>query len=94
VIAQAFYLFNSRFLVGASYRVRHLFTNPVAWYATGVLGLLQLGFVYLPFMQQAFGTASLEARHWLVPLAVGAGIFVVVELEKFVQRRWLGARDA
>ncbi len=87
VCAQVFYLFNSRFLLASSWRLDRLFSNPVVWFAITALVLLQLGFVYLPFMQTAFGTVSLELRHWLVPLGVGLAVFTLVEGEKALSRR-------
>jgi magnesium-transporting ATPase (P-type) len=82
VVAQAFYLFNARFLTTSSLRLSLLFTNRAAWLAVGILLLLQLAFVYLPFMNTAFGTTPLELRHWLVPLIIGATIFLIMEMEK------------
>ena len=85
VVAQAFYLFNARFLTTSSLRLDLLFTNRAVWLAVGVLFLLQLAFVYLPPMNSAFGTTPLALRHWLVPLAIGAVVFLIMEMEK----RWL-----
>ncbi|WP_374325584.1 cation-transporting P-type ATPase [Azonexus sp.] len=85
VVAQAFYLFNARFLTTSSLRLDLLFTNRAVWLAVGVLFLLQLAFVYLPLMNSAFGTTPLALRHWLIPLLIGAGIFLIMEMEK----RWL-----
>jgi len=87
VCSQGFYLFNSRFMHASSCRLNRLFTNPVLWFAVATLALLQLGFVYLPFMQIAFGTAPLLLRHWLVPLGVGIAVFYIVEAEKTFWRR-------
>jgi magnesium-transporting ATPase (P-type) len=87
VIAQAFYLFNSRFLVASALDRRRWFSNPAAWVAVGVLLVLQLGFVYLPFMQTWFGTAPLAWRHWLAPLLIGAAVFLLMEAEKAFWRR-------
>jgi magnesium-transporting ATPase (P-type) len=87
VIAQAFYLFNARFLTASSLRLDLMFTNRTVWIAVGVLLLLQLGFVYLPFMNSAFGATPLELRHWLLPLAIGFAIFLIMEMEK----RWSGS---
>jgi magnesium-transporting ATPase (P-type) len=92
VFGQVFYLFNSRFLHEASFQLARLFANRVAWVAVGVLVLLQLGFVYLPFMQALFDTTPLSAGQWLVPLGVGVGVFWVVELEKALLRRRLTRR--
>jgi len=90
VIAQACYLFNSRFLSASSLQLSLLFTNRAAWLATGILLLLQLGFVYLPFMHAWFGTAPLAARHWLVPTLIGLLVFALVEGEKALVRRCAG----
>jgi magnesium-transporting ATPase (P-type) len=88
VFGQVFYLFNSRFLRESSLRLDLLFTNRAVWIAVGILILLQLTFVYAPFMQLWFGTAALELRHWLLPLAVGVMVFLLVEVEKAIVRRF------
>ncbi len=82
VVAQAFYLFNARFLTTSSLRLDLLFTNRAVWLAVSVLFLLQLAFVYLPLMNSAFGTTPLALRHWLIPLLIGGGIFLIMEMEK------------
>jgi magnesium-transporting ATPase (P-type) len=86
VFGQICYLFSARFLREASYPPSRLFANPVAWGAVGVLTLLQLGFVYLPFMNTTFETAPLGIIGWIVPGAIGVMIFAVVEVEKAVMR--------
>jgi magnesium-transporting ATPase (P-type) len=86
VFGEVFYLFNSRFLHESSLTLSRLASNRVAWLAVGVLLVLQLVFVYAPFMNHAFGTVGLEARHWLVPLGVGLAVFFIVEGEKALLR--------
>lgn len=86
VCAQIFYLFNSRFLTDSSLSLRRLLTNPVAWLAVAVLVVLQLLFVYAPFMNTLFGTSPMALRHWLPPLGAGLVVFLVVELEKMLWR--------
>ena len=63
-----------------------MFTNPGAIVSVGLLGLLQLGFVYLPFMNTWFGTTPLPASHWLPPMAIGVLVFLIIEGEKAVLR--------
>jgi magnesium-transporting ATPase (P-type) len=87
VFGQLFYLFNSRFLHESSIGLSRLLANPVAWLMVGVLLLLQLLFVYAPFMHLWFGSASLAARHWLIPIGIGIFVFFAVELEKGLLRR-------
>lgn len=85
VVAQAFYLFNARFLHAASLRPALLFANPAAWIAVAVLLVLQLAFIYLPPLQAAFATTPLDAGHWLLSLLIGGAVFLLMEAEK----RWL-----
>jgi magnesium-transporting ATPase (P-type) len=92
VFGQAFYLFNSRFLSESSLRIELLFTNGIAWLAIGVLVGLQVAFVYTPVMNLWFGSAPLALRHWLVPLGIGFLIFLLVEAEKAVFRRYNGGK--
>ncbi len=87
VLAQAGYLFNSRFLTASSLAPTRLFTNPAAQASVAILALLQLGFVYLPFMNTWFGTTPLALEYWLPPLAIGALVFLVIEAEKALRRR-------
>lgn len=87
VIAQACYLFNSRFLAESSLRWSLLFRNRVAWGAVAVLMLLQLAFVYVPIMQIWFGTANLGLRHWVGGFVVGLFVFLAIELDKALARR-------
>jgi hypothetical protein len=48
--------------------------------------LLQLLFVYAPFMHLWFHTAPLALRDWLLPLGSGIGVFLLVEIEKALAR--------
>jgi magnesium-transporting ATPase (P-type) len=84
VLGQVFFLFNCRFLYASSLRPRLWFTNPVTWIAVGALALLQCLLVYAPFMNLWFHTAPMAARDWLLPTGIGAGIFLLVEIEKAV----------
>jgi calcium-translocating P-type ATPase len=87
VCAQVFYLFNSRFIRESSWHLDRFFTNNVVWFAVLALVILQMTFVYAPFMQTAFGSAPLKVRHWLIPLGVGLAVFLLVEVEKAITRK-------
>lgn len=91
VLGQLFYLFNSRFLRESSLRLGLLFTNRMAWIAVGVLIVLQLLFVYVPFLNVWFHSAPIAPRDWLLPIGIGLAIFLVVEAEKAFLRHGLGA---
>jgi magnesium-transporting ATPase (P-type) len=85
-LAQVFYLFNSRFLRESSLRLDLLFTNRVVWIAVGVLAVLQVLFVYVPFLNVWFHSAPILARDWLLPIGIGFAIFLTVEGEKALVR--------
>ena len=88
VLGQVFFLFNCRSLYASSLKPRLWSTNPAVWIAVGVLALLQGIFVYAPFMNSWFHTAPAAARDWLLPAGLGAGVFLLVEIEKWMGR-WL-----
>lgn len=87
VTAQWLYMINCRNTDGFSVN-RGLLKNKGIWLVTGVLLLLQLAIIYLPFMQMMFGTEALPPRYWFVTLAMGAVMFVIVEIEKRLTRRF------
>lgn len=51
-----------------------------------VLIILQIILTYVPFMNVAFDTNPIRWYDWFIALAVGVGIFFVVEIEKFFRR--------
>ena len=63
-----------------------LFSNP--WLFVGVLTMTasQLVLTYSPPLQQLFGTANLGVTEWLLILAIGVAVFIVVEIEKRASR--------
>ncbi|MFA1644231.1 MAG: HAD-IC family P-type ATPase, partial [Enterobacteriaceae bacterium] len=87
VCAQWVYMINCRNTEGFSLN-RGLLANKGIWLVTGVLLLLQLAIIYLPFMQMLFGTEALPLRYWFVTLAVAGAMFFVVEIEKRLTRRF------
>jgi magnesium-transporting ATPase (P-type) len=84
VCGQIFYLFNSRYIYKSALSFKSLFANKIAWISVGSLAVFQLIFVYAPFMQKWFGTENMEFRHWLTAIGIGASVFLIVELEKFI----------
>ena len=44
--------------------------NPAVYGGIALLLVLQAAFVYLPRLQEAFGTAALEPRQWLMAAGV------------------------
>jgi magnesium-transporting ATPase (P-type) len=89
VTAEAFYLFNCRFIWRSSVGMRSLSGNNAVWIAIGLLVVFQLAFTYLPIMNLWFGTAPITPLDWLWCAVLGASVFSVVEVEKRVGRRRL-----
>ena len=85
VTAQWVYMINCRSSESFSLNMG-LLRNKGIWLVSGVLLLLQLAIIYLPFMQTMFGTESLPLRYWLITLVIGIGMFLVVEVEKRLTR--------
>jgi magnesium-transporting ATPase (P-type) len=86
IFYQIFYLIECRSLRGSVFEVG-LFTNKWVFVGIGVLLLLQLGFIYLPFMNTVFHTAPLGLTEWLLAALVGLIVFPFVGLEKRWRRR-------
>ncbi|RDT63597.1 hypothetical protein DXF97_33555, partial [Klebsiella pneumoniae] len=49
---------------------------------------LQLLIIYAPFMQMLFGTEALPFRYWIITFLIGFAMFMIVEAEKVLTRRW------
>ncbi len=86
VVFQMFYLLNCRSLHGSLLEIG-LWSNTWIYLGIGVLLLLQLGFVYLPFMNALFGSAPLGLGAWIETLVVALVVLPVVGAEKWWRRR-------
>jgi magnesium-transporting ATPase (P-type) len=89
VIAQLFNCFNAR-----SDRVsafHHLFTNPLLWGAIALSLLLQIAVVYVPVLNEGFGTTPLDVTHWSICVALGSTVLWADELRKLAHRRSAGS---
>ena len=95
VVAEMFYLFNCRSLLGPILNRAGLFGNRLALWAVGLLILVQIAFTYLPAMQHLFHTAPLDAGAWLRIVLAGLAILLCVEAEKYLlaHRPRRGAAD-
>ncbi|TVQ37407.1 MAG: cation-transporting P-type ATPase [Spirochaetaceae bacterium] len=92
IVGEIFYLFNSRYMRDRSLSLRGLRATPQVWGAVVVVLLLQIPFTYLPAMQTLFGTAALQPVDWLRMAGVGLALFLIVETEKALTRRWAAAQ--
>jgi magnesium-transporting ATPase (P-type) len=87
VAGEMVYLFNTRYVYAPAVGAEAFLGNRYALIAIAVLGLAQLGFTYLPPMQQLFGTAPMDLAAWWRVAVLAAGVFLLVEFEKVVLRR-------
>jgi len=88
VIAHVFYLFSSRKLYESSFS-RRIFDNKISFLMVAILFILQAIFTYAPFMNKLFGTAPIPVHLWPIMLCAGLGVFLIVELEKFLRLKYL-----
>ncbi len=84
VLAQLFNAFNARSETTSAFR--HLFANGWLWASVVLALLLQVAVTELPFLQRAFGTASLEPAHWLLSVAAASVVLWCAELRKLLWR--------
>jgi magnesium-transporting ATPase (P-type) len=62
----------------------HLFTNRWLWLAIIASIALQVVVVYVPFLQNAFGTMPLSANDWLISIAVASSVLWIREGSKLL----------
>jgi Ca2+-transporting ATPase len=85
-LLQCFYLLQCRSLTDSLLAVG-LWTNRAVYLGIGGLLVLQLGFTYLPFMNELFGSAPLSASAWLEATLTALVVVPVIWLEKRRRRR-------
>ncbi len=64
----------------------HLFANAWLWLAIAFSVVLQVAVVYLPFLQEAFGTVGLSGRDWMLATATASSVLWLREAGKLVTR--------
>ena len=63
-----------------------LFHNAWLWGALGLSIALQVAVIYVPFLQSAFSTVSLNLSDWVRCVAVASSVLWLRELGKFIMR--------
>ncbi|HWQ95424.1 MAG TPA: cation-transporting P-type ATPase [Gammaproteobacteria bacterium] len=86
VMFEAVYLLNSRRLLEAAWPQRAFSGNPYIALTIFMVVLLQLLYVYAPFMQTLFHSAPLGIEVWLRIMLIALSVYVIVEFEKGVVR--------
>jgi len=83
VLLQALYLLTCRSLTRPNREIGR-WSNPSVYAGIGVVLLLQLLYVTLPFMHEVFGSALIDAR----ALAVSAAAALIILPVTWVEERW------
>lgn len=84
MLFQLFNVLNSRSDESSAFE--GLFQNAWMWAAIGLSLMLQIAVVYVPFLQNAFSTASLGLGDWLLCAAVASSVLWLRELTKLAER--------
>lgn len=92
VVMEIFYLFSVRYIHGSSMTWRGVVGTPAVLVGVGGVVVLQMAFTYLPVMQRLFQTRDVTIGEGLVIVAVGAVLFVILEIEKRLLAAVLGPR--
>ncbi|WP_157270896.1 cation-transporting P-type ATPase [Azohydromonas aeria] len=87
VVAEMFYLVNSRFILAPVANREGLLGNRYVLWAIAACIPLQLAYTHAPVMQAIFGSTELAPLEWVKVVAAGLFVFCVAELEKLVIRR-------
>lgn len=87
VVAEMFYLLNSRFILASVANREGLLGNRYVLWAIAACILLQLAYTYAPALQAIFDSTELRPQEWIKVVAAGLLVFGVAELEKLVIRR-------
>ncbi|TVQ35504.1 MAG: HAD family hydrolase [Wenzhouxiangella sp.] len=88
VAGQITYLFNCRRWQQPSFTASAMLANGWAWVSVSMLVVMQLAFTYMPWFQTVFGTTYLPLDYWFMVLAFGLLVFVLVEVEKLLTRKF------
>ncbi len=87
VVAEMFYLLNSRFILAPVLSRQGLTGNRVILLALLACIPLQIAFTHAPILQSIFDSTALTMLEWAKVLGAGLLVFCVAELEKSIIRR-------
>ncbi len=88
VVAEIFYLFNTRYITAPAISKQGLLGSRYVLIAILTVVIFQLLFTYLPLMQLFFNSTALPVEAWGRIILVGLLLFSLVEIEKWVVRRF------
>ncbi|MGB3928774.1 MAG: HAD-IC family P-type ATPase [Sphingobium sp.] len=88
VVAETFYLFNVRYLHMRSLTWRGALGTPAVLGAVAIVIIAQFLFTYAPFMNAIFESRPLEVGDGALIIGLGLGLFLSLEAEKLLMRRF------
>jgi magnesium-transporting ATPase (P-type) len=88
VAMEIFYLFSVRYLKARSFSWQGVRGTPLVLASVAAMVVLQAAFTYAPPMQALFHTRALEMNAVVEIVAVGFSVLVVLEVEKWLMRRF------
>lgn len=88
VAMEIFYLFSVRYLKSPSFTMQGVKGTPKVLMAIAFVVTAQLVFTYAPFMQKWFGTSPLSLWQLLEAAIAGVVVFLILEIEKTLMRRF------
>ena len=87
IMFQIFYMINCRSLNDSVFKIG-FFSNKMVFVGVGSVLVLQVLFIYLPFMQKVFKTTPLDFNGLLVATLVGFAIFPIIGVEKWLRAKF------
>lgn len=84
VFAQLFNVFNCRSDARSGFS--GMFHNRWLWGAIGLSALLQVAVIYIPLLNQAFGTVPLDLEQWVMAILLASMVLWADELRKIAHR--------
>jgi magnesium-transporting ATPase (P-type) len=88
VVMQIFYLFSIRYAHGPSLTWQGLVGTRAVLIGIATVVLAQFAFTYHPWAQFGFETRPVPLTDGLVIVAIGIVVFLIVEAEKHLMKRW------
>jgi len=92
VAGELVYLFQVRHFTDSAFRLETFTGNPLVPWVVAALVAFQLAFTYAAPMQALFLSTALDAHSWGIIAGLGLAIFVAIDLEKALWRRFGVAR--
>lgn len=84
VFAEFVYLVNCQSIYRPVFSKKVFMSNKAVIISIAIVFLLQVGFTYLPIMQNFFKTKAIGFQHWILIAILSLVIFMIIECEKMI----------